>query len=450
MKLIKKHIIILIFTLLSLKMVKAQDNGYKQIYLNFIETISSKNTQVLFYDIDNNNLPEMILREYKYVKPNEIYSYTIYTIENSKIKEIFNHKFTIDNTNKNIPVSFTTNNDILTFFTTNNDNNLYCAKNDINSSYNMKYYKLEYIDNSIIPKLVAETKNDFFIKNESKQINIDNRYNDKYFYKNIQISENDFINKMNFKQIIPYLYSEDKQIIEKSLNNFTQISSSPTFIMNTRDLYIIYNNGLYDTLNNNSKNNILMINGNIIPKSNLIEENNTIFLPLRLVCNYINKEINYNIKNKTINIDSIIININKSTINGKYINIKNINNNTYLPLDCFKQYFDISNYAYLDTINIISLEEKNVDLFSTSIEQAKIMLIDNLNNNINRKTYIPTNVIHTGNLGRYYIFKIDYKYIPYKNEDRYIQILYDKYSNNLYKIHPILQQFYNNKINLIN
>ena len=386
----------------------------------------------------------MILCTEDYVTPDSIYSYDIYTIKNDKMEKIFNIEFKENFWNK------------LIFFTTNNDDNLYIGKNDINNNYNMKYYKLECVEDNIIPKLIAKTQNDFF---ENEKIGAVKGNNSKYFYENIEVSESKFINKFNFKQTIPYIYLGDKKEIEKAINNFNKILSNPTFggirISNNLGIkYITYNNGLYDIFNMNSNKYILMINGNIIPKVD-IQEDNTIFLPLRIICNYMNKEIIYNPKEKTIEVGNVIINQNESKVNNEHINIKNINGNIYLPLNFFEKYFiinDLEFYGFYGIYNklvtILSLEDKSINLDYTPVEEAKNLVTDNAKQNNDPNTYTLTSVSKIGDLGRYYVFKIDYKYALYKNEDRYIEILYDKYSNNIYTLSKDIQQFINNKINL--
>lgn len=438
-----KVILISICLLLNLQVVKAQENEYKIIYLDYLSNINSKYQQILFYDIDKNNIPEMIFctKEYNVHDPYTIYSYDIYTIKNNKMEKIFNIEFKEKFWNR------------LIFFTTNNDDNLYVGKNDINNNYNMKYYRLEYVEGNIIPKLIAETQNDFF---ENEKIGIIKENNCKYFYENIEVSESEFINKFNFRQTIPYIYLGDKEEIEKAIDNFNKIPSNPTFVeikipYNSDIRYITYNNGLYDIFNIDSNKYILMINGNIIPKVD-IQKDDDIFLPLRLICNYMNKKIIYNPQDKTIEVDNIIINQNESKVNNEHIDIKNINGSIYLPLNFFENYFIINDLEFYGTYNkpvtILSLEDKSINLDYTSVEEAQKLVINNSKENNNPDIYTFTNASKIGDLGRYYIFKIDYKYSLYKNEDRYIEILYDKYSNNMYALSKDIQQFINNKINL--
>lgn len=399
--------------------INAQTLDYNNIYMEYLTSynINEYNPEkVLFYDLNNDGTPEMIFNQIK----NSGNICDIYTIKNNKIEKIYNinEKLKSDN---------------ITFFTTNNDKNLYYV---IKNS-NLKYYKLNYDGSKITSNLIAELETKFFEDLKLKKLNLNS---DKYYYNDKQVSEIEFLNKLNFKKALIFTSLKDIINVEKMLSNYNnppaninyehkieQYYNKNSEIKNIK--YIIYNNGLYEIYENTPY--ILMINGNIIPKANVIIENKNLYLPIRAIYNYLNKDINYNAKNNTITVNNITINLkNGTTSENKKVIIKNVNGITYLPIEFFNNF----NIYYLDTNSekFINLEEKSLKINYSPIKP----LIDEIKN-LEFKDIVHLKVGSVSEpviLGRYYFFKVHLNYISSYDEhlsqfDEEKYFIYDNYSN---------------------
>ncbi len=426
MKRLKIIALSIICFLLNLQIISADESDYKKIYMNYIKSINNEEVKILFYDIDKNNIHEMILYKYTIIKDknninksvfNNIYE--IYTINNGHIEKLFN----IENetiTNQQASISF---------FITNN-NELCYGVQDKNFYSNTNYYKLNCFNGKITSEFIGKVENNLF-----KQI--------------------------NFNQTIHFIDINNIKDIEFSLNNVNNIPANPTIEFNTHTRQvkpnsnyigintIKYNNGMYDYFSLNTTKDLLMINGNMLPKINIIKENNQIFLPLRIVCNYFNKPIYYNNYNNTIKVDSVTINLSKKQIEerNETLNIINLNGNIHLPLEFFNSNLKlvISNLK-VDNINIIALEKNHIPNNKIKAsDEVKSILAENIKQNNNQGIYQFKNMSKKQDLGRYYVFEIDYIYTLYNNETRKQVILYDKYTDKIYNYSGGIK-YYNNKI----
>lgn len=448
-------IIIIISVISNLIVVNAKDTSYKQLYLNYLDNKNNEDIRVVFYDINNDNIPEMILNESLLYEQNINKTffnnvYHIYTIKNDEIKEIFN----IENE------TYTLVQEPITFFVTNNDNNLYYGVQDNNLYNNINYYRLDYDKGEITSSFVGKIESDFF---ENLYLNIFDNFNEKFYIKENEVSESEFIQKINFKQTLSFINIKNIQSIKFAIDNFNFIPANPTIDLHTHEIQtkpngdyigiesIIYNNGMYDKFKLNSDKDLLMIYGNILPKTNIYKEHNIIYLPLRVVCNYINKEVNYNNQDNTITLDNMIIDLNKNKIvsTNQSLNIKNLNNSIYLSLDFFEKYLNFNVNTFKEyNINIIALESKNISLDYTSNEKAQRVIINSVKQNNKEDIYKLKHIIKKQDLGRYYVFEVEYLYIPFKNQNRILTLLYDKYSNKIFKLSGGIKECYDNNINL--
>ena len=301
MKIFKIVILSIICFLLNLQIVSANDFDYKKIYMNYIENINDKEAEVLFYDIDKNNIPEMILYKYIRIKDNEFINkevfnniHEIYTINNGNIEKLFN----IENETeiqRREPISF--------FIT--KDNKLYYAMQDRNLNGNIQYYKLNYVNGKITSDFVGRVESESSVFEGYIFSNVISRHNDKLFYdgyeklvsnfnekfyvKETEVSEEEFVKEINFKQTIPFIFTNHIKEVEFALNNIYNIPANPTMKFGIRSVQldptttvgietITYNNGMYDYFELGTTKEILMINGNIVPKMNIIKEDDKIFV----------------------------------------------------------------------------------------------------------------------------------------------------------------------------
>ena len=473
MKILKIIILSTICFLLNFQIISADEFDYKRIYMYYIENVEDE-TKVLFYDIDNNNIPEMILYKYILIKDNnainkEIFNniYEIYTINNGNIEKLFNIENETE-TQRREPVSF--------FIT--NKNKLFYGMQDRNLSGNIQYYKLDYINGKITSDFVGRIENNVLKENIFDNIiywnngklvydgyeKLVSEFNEKFYVKEKQATEVEFVKEINFKQTIPFISTRYTKEIEFALNNVYNIPANPTVEFDINSIQeptintvgiekIIYNNGMYDYFKLGITKDILMINGNIVPKVNIIKEEDKIFLPLRNICDYINKQISYDSSNNTIKINNINIDLKNKKIRNtnEMIDIKNVDGFSYFPLDFFSNYFnfDIDKLKFY-TKNIISLESNFKDVKSIPINEAKSFIINTAKETnkeyIEKGSYDLEDVVYKQNLGRYYVFEVNYTGKLFIGE-RKIILLYDKYTNKIYEFYNGIQQV--NKIKFL-
>ena len=452
MKIFKNIILIIILSFSTIYTVNAQSSNYKNVYIDYLKNYNIDKQypeKALFYDLNNDNIPEMILQRFEALGNEKNGEYNticdIYTIKNNELEKIH----TIKNKTKYIFRDHAMLNTIV-FFTTSNNKNLYYGLQDFDVNYNMSYYKLNYDNNKITSTLIGKTETKFFEDFTLRQLNLNS---DKYYYNNKQVSKNEFLNSLRFKQTLNTISLKNIDDIEKSLNNYNNIPANPTYIFNVRPYeiqnkygsvdanHIIYNSGLYDYFKDNIH--LLMINGNIIPKANVIIENDKIYLPLRTICNYINKEIAYNNKNNSITIDNITIGLKDGkTSKGEKFHIKNIEGVTYLPSEFFDKYLNfnvynakvnegetsntVDNKPLKYNINIVNLEDKSLNINYAPIKPLKEEI-----NNLKFEditTFIVSSVSEPTILGRYYVFKAKLE-TPNGIFNFYRYFIYDNYSN---------------------
>ena len=481
MKIFKIVILSIICFLLNLKIVSADGFDYKKIYMNYIENINDKEAKVLFYDIDKNNIPEMILYKYIRIKDNEFINkevfnniHEIYTINNGNIEKLFN----IENETeiqRREPISF--------FIT--KGNKLYYAMQDRNLSGNIQYYKLNYVNGKITSDFVGRVESESSVFEGYIFSNVISRHNDKLFYdgyeklvsnfnekfyvKETEVSEEEFVKEINFKQTIPFIFTNHIKEVEFALNNIYNIPANPTMKFGIRSVQldptttvgietITYNNGMYDYFELGTTKEILMINGNIVPKMNIIKEDDKIFLPLRNICDYVNKQVLYDNLNNVIKIDNTSIDLNKKKVinTDEIIDIKNVDGVSYFPLDFFNKYlnFNVDKLMFY-TKNIISLENIFKDIETTFVSEARADIINNVKETnkkyIEEGNYKLKDVVYKQNLGIYYVFDVNYTMI-FKDDiiltedDRILTLLYDKYTNKIYEFYNGIQEIYNNEI----
>ena len=481
MKIFKIVILSIICFLLNLKIVSADGFDYKKIYMNYIENINDKEAEVLFYDIDKNNIPEMILYKYIRIKDNEFINkevfnniHEIYTINNGNIEKLFN----IENETeiqRREPISF--------FIT--KGNKLYYAMQDRNLSGNIQYYKLNYVNGKITSDFVGRVESESSVFEGYIFSNVISRHNDKLFYdgyeklvsnfnekfyvKETEVSEEEFVKEINFKQTIPFIFTNHIKEVEFALNNIYNIPANPTMKFGIRSVQldptttvgietITYNNGMYDYFELGTTKEILMINGNIVPKMNIIKEDDKIFLPLRNICDYVNKQVLYDNLNNVIKIDNTSIDLNKKKVinTDEIIDIKNVDGVSYFPLDFFNKYLNFNvDKLMLYTKNIISLENIFKDTETTFVSEARDNIINNVEETnkeyIEEGDYKLKDVVYKQNLGIYYVFDVNYTMI-FKDDiiltedDRILTLLYDKYTNKIYEFYNGIQEIYNNEI----
>ena len=480
MKIFKIVILSIICFLLNLKIVSADGFDYKKIYMNYIENINDKEAKVLFYDIDKNNIPEMILYKYIRIKDNEFINkevfnniHEIYTINNGNIEKLFN----IENETeiqRREPISF--------FIT--KGNKLYYAMQDRNLNGNIQYYKLNYVNGKITSDFVGRVESNVFggniFANNTHWNNgklvydgyekLVSGFNEKFYVKETEVSEEEFVKEINFKQTIPFIYTSYTKEIEFALNNVYNIPANPTIVFNIRSVQLVpttntvgieritYNNGMYDYFELGTTKEILMINGNIVPKMNIIKEDDKIFLPLRNICDYVNKQVLYDNLNNVIKIDNTSIDLNKKKVinTDEIIDIKNVDGVSYFPLDFFNKYLNFNvDKLMLYTKNIISLENIFKDTETTFVSEARDNIINNVKEtnkeSIEEGNYKLKDVVYKQNLGIYYVFDVNYTMI-FKDDiiltedDRILTLLYDKYTNKIYEFYNGIQEIYNNEI----
>ena len=193
---------------------------------------------------------------------------------------------------------------------------------------------------------------------------------------------------------------------------------------------------------------MLLINGNLLLDSNIITKNNRTLVPIRVISENTNSEINWNNKTRkvTINKDntSIELTIDKkeALVNSNKITLdvapEIINNYTYLPIrfvsenmGCEVEYMDTKKGGSEDFANndfpfffpTVIVEEKNTNNFNTSnkaLENLKNKLISSIDDykkylseaydSESVDTYISSlkskisKITYKGDVGRYYIF----------------------------------------------
>lgn len=456
MKILKNILFVTILSFLAISTVNAQSVDYKSVYMEYLSSYKVDEIypeKVLFYDLNNDGMPEMLLEE---IKPlgDEINTdfktiCHIYTIKNNKLEKIS----TIENKTDYI-FGDNTLEDTIVLFTTNNDKNLYYGFQDFDVNYNMTYYKLNYDNNKVTSTLVGKTQTNFFKDLKEKHLDTSK---DKYFINNKLVSQNEFLQKLNFKQSLNFISLKNMQKVKNALNNYNNLPANPTYTFNIKSYenennygsidvnHIIYNNGLYDYFKDDIY--LLMINGNIIPKGNVITEGDKIYLPLRTICNYINKDIIYNSKNNSITIDNITINLKTGKMsNNQKANMKSVNGVTYLSSDFFKKYLDFNistvtvnegknnntenNKPSPYSVNIINLEEGSLKINYAPIDPLKE---DIKNIKLEEPTLKIGDISKPKILGRYYFFKTNINYFVGEEHiesfDTEKYFIYDNYSN---------------------
>lgn len=449
MKILKNVLFITILSFLIICTVNAQSIDYKKIYTDYLKTYNVDKIypeSVLFYDLNSDNIPEMILQKIETIEDEMNTNFNticyVYTVKNNKLQKIHTIQNKIDTTH----IDHSTKLDTIVFFTTSNDNNLYYGLQDFNISYNMTYYKLNYDNTKVTTNLIGKTETKFFSNYSTHPLNTNS---DKYYYGNSEISKHLFLDTLNFKQSLNFVSLKNIDKVIKSLDNYNNLPANPTYKFGLRIYgienvmgnlycnYIAYNNGLYDYFEGDMY--LLMINGNVIPKANVIVENNKIYLPLRTICNYISKEIIYNNKINSVSINNTNISLN----NYIKFNAKNVNGITYLPSEFFDKYLNFNIYTQkiyegktsgnmegfkpVDfSINAINLEDKSLKL-----NYAPTLPLKDEISKLIFKDIHTTRVVSVEEptiLGRYYVFKAKQK-VDNTNIEYFVYYLYDNYSD---------------------
>ena len=147
---------------------------------------------------------------------------------------------------------------------------------------------------------------------------------------------------------------------------------------NDYDLKITYeNNKKY--LNGTA--NLLFVNGDVVLDADAVIENGTTLVPLRVISEKLNANVNWNSQNKTAEIQKDNVTI-FAPIGKKYISVngntietgaetKIINSLTYVPLRAIASCFgaEIGFYNHGEDVNIISVQNKN-EKINISEEEA--------------------------------------------------------------------------------
>lgn len=142
--------------------------------------------------------------------------------------------------------------------------------------------------------------------------------------------------------------------------------------------------------------NLLFVNGDVVLNADAVIENGTTLVPLRVISEKLNANVNWNSTTKTAEIQKDNVTI-SAPIGKKYISVngntietgaetKIINSLTYVPLRAIASCFgaDIGFYNHREDVNIMSVQNKN-EKINISEEEAK-----SLAEKIYKEEFLPT------------------------------------------------------------
>ena len=424
MKNVKYLLLLCIFTLLLTIPVNAETIDYKNIYLNHIKQDKEIN-EIFVYDLDKDNIPELFTYKYNEVNNKYLFIYEIFTIENGKPKKILTLEPDVKTPSKYIsnPISY---------FTSNNSDGLYFKSNNIDVNNTIEYYKINYKkgDANASTTLLGSFKTTLYY-------NFGVNFTEEYYYNNKKVTESEFLEKLNINKSLSFIHvlyddlNKEKRL-DFAINMYKNNVANPTFYMGSFST-ILYDSSLYTIYKKEEKPSVLLINGGIITKANPITENNVTYLPVRLVCNFINKDLIYNPKDNTITIDNISVNVKTGDILANNLKdkalVKNVNNNLYLSTDFFEKYLNFNISSNREYIDIIALEDKSISLKAKPIEEVEKIVKEKAE----KKFKILENIQRKQDLGRYYTFYIKYKVMEESPFEYGIFIYYDKYTGVFYE-----------------
>lgn len=159
-------------------------------------------------------------------------------------------------------------------------------------------------------------------------------------------------------------------------------------------LEITYNNTITKYVNGTA--NLLFVNGDIISDADVIIENGTTLVPLRIISEKLNANVNWNSVDKTVEIQKGNVSI-TVPIGTKYINVNGqtietgtesriVNALTYVPLRAIASCFgaDVGFYNGLYEVNIIYVHDRNDEIKITEEEAI------NISEKIYKEEFLPT------------------------------------------------------------
>ena len=398
---------------------QSQDKSYLELYKNFVDNQNeqSKFTEYLFalYDMDKDNIPELIVKSID-KKIYDINEYKIYGIVNNDVKQLFDYKSDFNTEYIDVFTSGKGSNDF-------QKNNIYFVmKEAFNSIEPKKYIYIEKVNTSIN---LQEFSPENFVEKNLLGVPVDfTDYNDKYNVERVFSDDRGVITEY------------DVSLIEKN----PQLCSPQVFITDfneTSENEIYYQNGAYQKGNEY----ILMINGSF-DSSTILNRDEKLFVPLRTVLEKTGKTVIWNNTDKTIDITGQNLSLKLSLVYNFLTNgVKNIDttNNiitndgtVFVSAEFLKYGFGVKTGVSenaIDGCKILYIENNysGIDCFSDDDGVNAIVhnfqLLETQNEWFN---VFSENVKYVGDLGRYYIYKVE------KDKVYWTNIFFNKYTGEIF------------------